>query len=77
VTIPFYDIFDKPHQGAAINSQRFHRGETYFMPPDWAQELSEILERMNKADIRILQSSPDRETVKNMSKDGHQFITNM
>lgn len=71
VSIPEYDIFDKPHQGAAINLQRFTRGKTYFMPPDWAGELRSILAKMNKADIRILQSSPDLKGQRDAGGAGH------
>lgn len=77
VTLPESDIFDKPHQGAAINQQRFFRGKTYFMPPDWAAELRRILEVMQKADIRILQSTPDRKAIREMSRDGHEFSENL
>lgn len=59
VEVPEADMFDKPHQGAEINGLRFSRGNTYFMPPLYASELKRILTTMDRADRRIMQSTPD------------------
>lgn len=64
VSLPEKDLFDKPFQGAAINDYRFEHGKTYFMPPDWAAELRRILAAAQKADIRLMQSTPDVKSVK-------------
>jgi len=63
VTVPERDIFDKRSQGAAINGVKFEAGQTYFLPADFAATLREILARGQRADIRILQSTPDVKAV--------------
>lgn len=59
VSIPLKDVFDKKHQGASVNGIKLEAGVTYFMPPEFAAEARRILDVGQKADLRILQATPD------------------
>lgn len=63
VPFPDVDIFDKPHQPVSINGIKFERGNRYFMPPDWATELRKLLATGHRADMRLMQSTPDVRSV--------------
>ena len=63
VTCPSADLFEKNWQGASINQFKFVGGKTYFMPPDFANELRRIIATNQKADLRILQSHPDVKSI--------------
>ena len=71
VTLPEFDLFDQPFQGASINGFEFRGGETYFMPPDYADELEMILRKAQKAEVRLIQSTPDRISIRQAYPDAH------
>lgn len=70
VTIPAEDIFNKPHQGVAINGVKLERGHTYSVGPTYAREIRERLAISQKADLRILQSHPDVKAVNDQQRSG-------
>lgn len=72
VTIPEVDVFDKPFQGLSLNGYKFERGKTYFVEPDVAKEVRRIIAMAEKADRRILQSTPDVRAVSDQQREGHQ-----
>lgn len=63
VVFPEVDIFDKPHQPASLNGFKFERGSRYFCPPDVAAELRRLIATALKADMRLMQSTPDLKAV--------------
>lgn len=63
VPFPEFDIFDKPHQPVSINGIRFERGNRYFLPKEWAEDLRTLLATGHKADMRLMQSTPDLKAV--------------
>lgn len=70
VSIPEFDIYNKPHQGVAINGQKLMRGVKYFMPPEYAKEVRERLAINEKADRRLLQDTPDVKAVNDQMRSG-------
>lgn len=72
ITIPEFDLFDKPFQGASLNGYKFERGKTYFVEPEVAKEVRRILAVAQKADMRILQSHPDVKAVADQQRGGTQ-----
>lgn len=70
VSMPETDIFDKPQQKASINGIDFERGNRYFMPPDWATELRRIIKTTMRADMRIMQATPDVKSVRETPAQG-------
>ena len=72
VSIPEYDIFDKPLQGVSLNGYKFERGKTYFTEPEVAKEVRRIIAMGQRADLRILQSHPDTKAVNDQQRSGQQ-----
>lgn len=64
VEIPSEDIFNKHHQGVSVNGIKLEAGKRYFMAAPFAAEVRERLAMGQKADIRILQSHPDQQSVR-------------
>jgi hypothetical protein len=54
VTIPEYDKLGNPHQGAAINADRFDAGKTYYVSKEIGAELERILEVFDEETLRLL-----------------------
>lgn len=70
VVIPEMDMFGKPFAGVSINGVKFERGRTYFVAPEFADEVRKLLVTGQKADLRIMQSQPDVKSVSEQSQHG-------
>lgn len=69
VVFPEVDIFDKPHQAASLNGFKFERGHRYFCPPDVAGELRRLIATALKADMRLMQATPDIKSVRETNSE--------
>jgi hypothetical protein len=54
ISIPEYDKLGNPHQGAAINNDRYERGQVYYVAPEVANELERILEVYDEQTLALL-----------------------
>lgn len=54
VAIPEFDKLGNPHQGAAINQDRYDRGQVYYVAPLIGEELERILEVNDEATLQLL-----------------------
>jgi len=66
VSIPEYDKLGHPHQGAAINSDRYDRGQTYYVSPDLGDELERILEVNDEATLQLLMGRVNRRALEQL-----------
>lgn len=66
VAVPEYDKLGNPHQGAAINADRYDRGRVYYVAPLIGDELERILEVNDDATLRLLQGRVNRKALEQL-----------
>jgi hypothetical protein len=60
VSVPTWDRLGNPHQGAAINADRFEPGKTYYLSEDMGNELERILEVNEEQTLALLMGRVNR-----------------
>jgi hypothetical protein len=65
-SVPEYDKLGNPHQGAAINSDRFDAGKTYYVSKDIGAELERILELHDEETLRLLMGKVNRRALQQL-----------
>ncbi len=66
VTIPEWDKLGNPHQGAAINDFRYDRGQTYYVAPEFGDELERILEVYDEQTLALLMGKVNRRALEQL-----------
>lgn len=66
VAIPEYDKLGNPHQGAAINQDRYERGHVYYVSPLIGDELERILEVGDEATLALLMGRVNRRALEQL-----------
>jgi hypothetical protein len=72
VTVPQYDKLGNPHQGAAINNDRYDKGQTYYVSPLIGEELERILEVYDEETLRLLMGRINRRALDQLGP--RQFV---
>lgn len=72
VVVPVYDKLGHPHQGAAINTDRFYAGQTYYVDPLIGEELERILEVHDEQTLALLMGRVNRRALEQLGP--RQFV---
>ncbi len=73
VVIPDRDLFDQPHPGVRLNHTAYGPG-VHRLAPDIAHEIEDRLARFNHEQVRVLQPTIDRKSVKIANSQGRATL---
>jgi hypothetical protein len=66
VSVPKYDKLGNPHQGAAINNDRYDADNTYYVSPAIGDELERILEVFDEQTLALLMGRVNRRALEQL-----------